>query len=402
MVRRERNLAPDPPRESFRYPIFSVDDHLLEPPDTFMGRLPEKYAARTPRVVQDSDGTDMWLLDDVGVKIGSSNADISWAHDDRALLELRFDAIRPGTFRVADRIRDMDICGIRASLSFPSAVFGFAGWRFARFKDPDFALACVRAYNDWVLTDWCGADPERLVPCQVPWLLDAEVAAEEIRRNAARGFHAVSFSENPERLGLPSIYTGYWDPFFSACEETGTVVNLHVGSSSQVTTPSTQSPQLVIAALFPLNAISAIVDWTFALVPVKFPALKICLSEGGIGWLPMLFDRLAFLEKHRPVTNDGGLGAVWYGDLRPAEVVLRNFYFAMFYDPISLTHLHELGVQKNVMVEVDYPHGDSIWPNAQRILGDQLDTLDPETARGLAWENAATLYQHPIDVFSRH
>ena len=100
----------------------------------------------------------------------------------------------------------------------------------------------VRAWNDWHLEDWAGAYPDRIIPCQIPWLLDPELAADEIRRNAARGFKAVSFPENPEPLGLPSIHTGYWDPLLAACEETDTVVCLHVGSSGATPTTSSDAP----------------------------------------------------------------------------------------------------------------------------------------------------------------
>ena len=77
-----------------------------------------------------------------------------------------------------------------------------------------------------------------------------ELAAQEIQRNAARGVRAVCFSELPTRLDLPSIHTGYWDPVFKACEETETVLSIHVGSASRVVTGSKDAPPDVIAILF--------------------------------------------------------------------------------------------------------------------------------------------------------
>jgi predicted TIM-barrel fold metal-dependent hydrolase len=108
--------------------------------------------------------------------------------------------------------------------------------------DPLLGLACLRAYNDWMLDRWCASHPDRFIGCQLPWLRDVEVAAAEIRANAERGFKAVSFSENPEALGLPSLHSGRWDPFFPACAEAGTVVNLHIGSSGNVVRPSSDTP----------------------------------------------------------------------------------------------------------------------------------------------------------------
>ena len=68
--------------------------------------------------------------------------------------------------------------------------------------DPELGLACVRAWNDWHLDYWAGTYPGRMIPLQIPWLKDVEVAAEDVRRNAERGFQAVSFADDfaPEHL----------------------------------------------------------------------------------------------------------------------------------------------------------------------------------------------------------
>ena len=121
--------------------------------------------------------------------------------------------MRPGSFRADDRLSDMDINGVEASQCFPNMFVRFCGQRFLSGKDPDLALLCVRAYNDWMVEEWAGPSGGRLVPlCIVP-LWDAELAAEEVERNAARGVRAVCFSELPGNLGLPSIHSGYWDRF---------------------------------------------------------------------------------------------------------------------------------------------------------------------------------------------
>ena len=77
------------------------------------------------------------------------------------------------------------------------------------------------------------------------------LAADEIHRNAARGVRATCFSEIPPYLGLPSIHSGEWDPFFAACEETGVVVNMHIGSSSKM--PSTSADAPPVPCLIPRN-----------------------------------------------------------------------------------------------------------------------------------------------------
>ena len=151
----------------------------------------------------------------------------------------------------------MDLAGIWASLNFPSLIAGFSGTVFWKSDDPELGLAVLRAWNDWHLEAWAGAYPDRIIPLQLPWLADPQLAADELRRNAERGFKAVSFPELPAQCGLPSLHTGVWDPFLAACEETDTVVCLHTGSAQWAPIPAPDTPFETITTLFPVNALVA-------------------------------------------------------------------------------------------------------------------------------------------------
>src|SRR5205085_9808505 len=123
----------------------------------------------------------------------------------------------PGCHDVKARVEDMNTGNILASLCFPSFP-RFCGQIFHEAKDKELALLCVQAYNDWMIEDWCGGPGHgRLIPLTMIPLWDAELAAAEVRRCADKGSHAVTFSENPVPLGLPSVHSGVWDPFFQAC-----------------------------------------------------------------------------------------------------------------------------------------------------------------------------------------
>jgi predicted TIM-barrel fold metal-dependent hydrolase len=276
-------------------PVISVDDHLIEPPGMFEGRLPSRLADRAPRIVERDDGVQHWeyegrMYPNVGLNAVAGRRKDTWSMDPS-----RFDEMRPGCFDIHARIADMDINGIWASLCFPSLVAGFCGSVFSRSDDPELGLACLRAWNDWHSEVWAGTYPERIIPLQLPWLADIAVAAEEVRTNAARGFKAVSFPEFPARLGLPSIFSGRWDPYFAACEETSTVVCLHTGASSWAPFASPDPPFELFPTLFPVNALVAAAEWLWSGVPVRFPDLAIALSEWGIGWVPMLLDRVDYV-----------------------------------------------------------------------------------------------------------
>ena len=140
----------------------------------------------------------------------------------------------------------------------------FCGQAFLEASDKEVALAGVRAYNDWMVEEWCGPSDGRLVPlCLVP-LWDAHLPADEVRRNAARGVRAVTFSEIPVHLGLPSIHSGHWDPFFEACNETFTTVCMHIGSSSKMLATSDDAPIAVTATLTFNNAMASLSDYLFS------------------------------------------------------------------------------------------------------------------------------------------
>lgn len=386
---RERTLLPDPPVTPIDFHVVSVDDHVLETPDLFEGRLPAKFAADAPRIVRGPEGGDFWLLEGTPDGMGDWNVAAGRPMSQWSIEPLQYDEVRRGGWDPRARLVDMDLTGMIASVCFPSGIWGFAGQRFMRMKDRELGAACMRAYNDWVREVWSEPDPNRLVAYQVPWFHDMDLAVAEIERNAALGVRCVSFSENPEKLGLPSLYSGFWDPFFRACEETGTVINLHVGSSSHISKPSHESPEEVSLALFGANSMLASVDWLYSQIPVRFPDLKIVFSESGIGFLPMLLDRLEHIQRYREYEM---IRFSWTDpDLTPVEVFRRNFYFTTYWDPIAFRVIDQIGSDR-VMLEVDYPHPDSIWPDVQSRCRLQLDGLSEEAIRRVTYENAADVY----------
>ena len=113
---------------------------------------------------------------------------------------ITYDEMRPGCYEPKARLEDMDINWVEASLSFPTFP-RFCGQTFLEAKDRELAEACVYAYNDWMVEEWCGDSGGRLIPLTLIPLWDADLAAAEVRRNAARGVRAVCFSEIPPHLG---------------------------------------------------------------------------------------------------------------------------------------------------------------------------------------------------------
>lgn len=384
------SLLPDPPRRARPFAVISVDDHLIEPPDLFEGRMPRALEEAAPRVVEFETGAQAWTYEgNLYPNIGL-NAVVGRPRDQWTMDPARFDEMRKGCWDIHARVADMDLAGVWASLCFPSLIAGFAGTVFSRSQDQALGLACVRAWNDWHHDVWAAPYPDRIIPLQIPWLSDPLVAAGEVRRNAARGFRAVSFPENPVNIGMPSVHTDHWDPFLAACEETGTVVCLHTGSASWTAAQSPGAPLELYTTLFPVNGLVAAADWLWAGIPLRYPRLDVAFSEGGIGWVPMLLDRLDYIMSH---SGEGGSG--WHGDLTPAEAVQRNFWFCTIDDPSTLALRDRIGVD-HIMVEVDYPHADSSWPDTQLLLADRLGSIPAADVDRITHLNAAGLFRHPL------
>ena len=383
-------FLPEPERRARSYTVISVDDHIVEPPHTFEGRVASKLADRAPRVVEKDDGTQVWVYDGEEIPNVGFNAVVGRPVSEYSFEPARFDEMRRGAWDIHERIRDMDVNGIYASLCFPSFLPGFAGQRIQVGRDPELALATVRAWNDWHIDEWAGSYPGRIIPCQLPYLLDPVVAAEEVRRNAERGFKAVTFSEMPHELGLPSLHSGHWDPLMRACAETETVVNLHIGSSSTSPSTSDDAPPDVIGVLFFGYAMFSAVDWLYSRIPVRFPDIRICLSEGGIGWVPALLDRLDHMLRYHEMYG------TWSGiELTPAEVMQRNFWYCAVEDPSAFAMRDRIGVDK-ILLEADYPHCDSTWPDTQAVVEREIGGLPPDDIRRITWANASHLYRHPV------
>jgi predicted TIM-barrel fold metal-dependent hydrolase len=281
----------------------------------------------------------------------------------------------------------MDLNGVWASLNFPSMITGFCGRVFSQAKDPALGWATTQAWNDWLHDEWWSPYPERIIPLGITFLTDPEKGAAEIHRNAERGFTAVTLPERPHRIGLPSLFTGYWDPIIQACADTDTVIALHVGSSGGYESPEAAPSLQLGATMFGQLSLAACAEWLWSGYAVKHPNLKIAMSEGGIGWVAMLLDRLD------NIIDRSGYGLAW--DERPADVLLRNFWFCTLDDPSTIVTRSRIGVE-NIMFETDYPHGDGTWPDTQDLVEEVYGHLPSDELRAILCENAAKLFRHPL------
>jgi predicted TIM-barrel fold metal-dependent hydrolase len=381
-------FLPEPEPRAVKYTVISVDDHVVEPAHTFERRLPAAMQDRAPRIIETRRGHQLWEFEGKRYTQVGMNA-VAGRRPDGVMLEpFRFDQMRPGCYDVDARVHDMDINGVYASLNFPSQITGFCGSVFFGIDDHDLGVACVRAWNDWLFEEWYKPHPTRIIPLGISYLADARLAADEIRRNAARGFRSVTFPERPHAIGLPSLWDReHWDPIIEACVETGTVISLHVGSAGVADMPDGSPRTQLAATLFGQLSLGACAEWLWSEYPLRHPDLKIALSEGGIGWVAMLLDRLDYIVDH------SSYGEGW--PERPSEVLQRNFWFCTLEDRSTIDTRGRIGID-HIMIEVDYPHGDTTWPDTQRVITETWGHIPARELRAMCCENAAALYRHPL------
>jgi predicted TIM-barrel fold metal-dependent hydrolase len=373
--------------------LVSVDDHVCEPEGMFDGHVPARYRDLAPRVRTTDDGRQQWWYGDIPGRSLGLNAVAGKPPEFFNVEPSRYDEMRPGCFDVHERVRDMSAGGQLGGLNFPNFP-GFAAPVLSAGPDRAVNMAMIRAYNDWHVEEWAGTYPDRLIPCGVLPLFDPELAAEEIRRLAAAGCHAVTFSENPTALGAPSIHSGGWDPVFRAASDVGTVLCCHVGSSARSTVTTADAPPGVTMTLVAVAAASTMADLMWAELWNKFPDLKFSLTEGDIGWIPYFLQKSERVnQKHRAWLNHHAPQG-----RSPSQIFHDQILCCFIADEVGVGLLDQFNLD-NVCWESDFPHSETPWPNGPEELAVSLSGLPHEAIDKMTHGNAMRHFQ--FEPFAR-
>jgi predicted TIM-barrel fold metal-dependent hydrolase len=369
--------------------LVSIDDHFIEPPDMFENHVPARWRDDVPKVVRNEQGVDEWVFQGAatftpfGMAATVGGPAEEWGFNPGSYVELR-----PGTFDVDARVRDMDANGVLASMNFPT----MAGWNartFAEGPDKELGLVMLRAYNDWVIDEWCAAHPGRFIPLGMVPVWDIDLAVAEIHRIARKGCRSVSFLETPHVQGLPSFLSGYWDPMFQALCDENMVLSLHIGAGFEVIRRPPEAPIDHLMVLATQIAAITTQDLLFGPTLRQFPDLRVALSEGGIGWIPFYFDRI---DRH--YQNQRWLhGGDDFGGKLPSEVFREHILACYITDPSGLALRDRIGID-NIAWECDYPHTDTTWPSSPESAWGELQGAgcSDEEIHQITWQNACRFF----------
>lgn len=395
--------------------MISVDDHVIEPASVWQDRLPARYREVGPHMVSEGDD-EYWVYENRRVATSGLSATAGKKTDAFSPKPIRYADMREGCYNSVARLADMDRAGILASMCFPSFP-RFCGQIFWEAKDKDLALLCVRAYNDWMIDEWCASAPRRYIPCVIIPHWDPQLCVAEIDRCADKGARALTFSENPSHLGLPSLFDTdrYWDPVFDAASNANVTICTHVGSSSLVPEITPDAPMVAnMAWMIGVRTSGSLLMWLFSNTFKRFPKLNLAMSEGGIGWIPYFVQRaqqiadkqhawantsvkLSHGDAHR---SDGAVGFQLELDGIDFRQILREHVYGCFIDDEVGTHVSiPYMTTNNIMCESDYPHSDSSWPDSIRLMQKQLGQLPADDQVKILRTNAERLFEFTPALF---
>jgi predicted TIM-barrel fold metal-dependent hydrolase len=367
--------------------MVSIDDHVIESPDLFDKHMPAALRSQGPQFERLEDGTDRWVFQGQVMGTTGLGAVASWPKEEWDFEPVGLAEMRPGCYDIHQRIRDMNANGVLSSMNFPTAA-GFAGTWLAGLPDRKLSAVAVSAYNDWQIDELAGSYPGRFIPLALGPLWDRDALVAEIHRIAAKGCTAISLPETPYVSDLPSFYGDHWDPVFKALCDTDIAVCMHIGGAFNLLRrpEGANADQLII--LSPQLSAVATTDLMVSGTFQRFPTLKVALSEGGIGWIPFLLDRM---DRHLVNQSWTGLDI---GAATATDLWRSNFLGCFVTDPSSLTLLNRIGVD-SVAWECDYPHSDSTWPQSPEYLLAECESagLSDDEITKITWVNACRFFR---------
>ena len=371
-----------------RYALISTDDHVQEPPDLWLTRLSKKrWGDRVPHLERTAEGTERWMVDGQ-VLLGGHAARAGALMPDRNIEPARWDEVPPAAYQPWERLKVMDAAGIDYSVLFPT-VAGMAGEAFGRLQDPELEVACVRAYNDWLIEEWAGASDRFIPQCIVPiWPPDATVA--EIRRAVDMGHRGVVFPAVPMDLrDVPHVAGPEYDEVWAVCEELDVPLCLHAGSAPGLQYPGSPAMAPVLAEA--LDAVTKPVSSVFVLSLVLFsrmllrhPKLRVVLAESALSWSMLYLEWADHQFEHDGLEREGY-------ELTPSQMFHRQCYLNAWFDEVA-PFAEYVGTDR-ILWSTNLPLATSTWPGTQETIERCFRDVSDEDTRKVLWENAASLYR---------
>jgi uncharacterized protein len=373
--------------------FIAADEHVQEHPDLWTQRLPAaKWGNRIPHIEQSEAGVGRWWVEGREIPLRGV-ADCGALLPDRTQNPQRWEQVPAAVYDPRERLKAMDRDGVDYAVLYPT-VAGAGGQNFGRIEDPELELACVQAYNDWLLDEWAGVS-ERFIPqCIVP-IFPVEAAVGEIRRAVANGHRGVIYPAVPMELRkVPHINDSVYDPLWATCQEFEVPICFHAGASTAIQVPPYEHYSPTLAAAFqaitrPVSTVSVLVNLLISKILMRFPALKVVLAESGLGWGAYLLEYTDYQAKGDQLPRHGY-------DLTPSEMFRRQCFLVGWYDQASIKTRRYIGTE-NILWSTQFPLATSTWPASKDTMAQCFTGVSDGERKKIVWENAAKLYKIEVD-----
>jgi predicted TIM-barrel fold metal-dependent hydrolase len=379
--------------------LFSADSHICEPSDVWTSRMSKAYQDRAPRYRME-DGNIVGYIDG----------------------EVR--QFIPGQMFAADTFPlDLDLSR-RLEILAEDGIWGegilgnLAGVVVMSVEEPDFALACAKAYNDWMAEAFAPFDGRIVGHAHIPMTVDPKLAVEEIERAAAMGLKSIIMPLWPSE----PYYLRKFDPIWEAAAAHKMPICMHAHTGrwfrklifQDVEEPTIDGASMldderdrdaVITAgggfSLPQQGLQCtkVAGWMIGSGALeRNPDLNIVFLECGAAWmlsaslwLDEVWYRLPGADRVEGTPQALLSGGDWRLPMQPSEYLSRQVHTTFQFEKFAVDLRHQIGI-KNLMWGADVPHTEGTWPHTRRITDELFGDIPDDEFRALTGGNFARLF----------
>ena len=371
-----------------KYGLISADSHAAFDRDDFTRRMSaKKWGDKIPHVApyeKNGQTFDGWRIYGEAPHGNVCNCPAAMG-EPFPHWPARWDDVPKLVYDPHQRLKALDIDRIDAEVLFPNP----PGGAYYQFKDADYELDTVRAYND-ALSDWVKVSDRYLPVAIIPFLSPPDVIAKEVERAVKNGHCGINMTGKTPK-GMPHIADPHWYPLWDICEQLKAPVHFHgscgvsAGSTAKTwdgyTTRQAHSASTSTSAVTPAQIVPHLI---FSGVTERFPNLKFVFAEAGIGGLNYLINSCDHEWETRRLWTEGL-------KTRPSETIHRQMFVNFWFESEGIKLRHEIGID-NIMWESDFPHVATYYPKSWDSVERVLKGVPADERRKLLYENAMRVY----------
>lgn len=375
-----------------KHGLISSDSHGQLGKDAYTTRMSRaKWGERIPQIVEVREDkfdspVERWM---VNGEIQSGNVcNCPTAMVDRSSYPQRWEEVPLEVYDPASRLRALDRDRVDAEVLFPNG----PGGTFL-YGDPEFEIACVRAYND-ALAEYRQVS-ERFVPLAViPYLSPMKTIIAEVEHAVEAGHGGVNILADPSVAvkGQKNLSEPFWYPLWEACQQLHIGIHLHAsaGLAGKLSLPQwkgyTRRQSHTVSTLRNFCTATQIIPFLmFSGVLERFPRLNWVFAETGLGWVSSVLEACDYEWEHRRLWSQGIV-------TRPSEIFRRQIYVDFWFETVGIELRDYIGVD-NILWESDFPHITSTYPNSWNAVEHSVSGVSRQDREKILFRNAARLYK---------